>query len=71
MSHQIKLRAHLKKKFTLAEILTILRRILFILESSKDRNIWHRDIKPDNFLANGNGLPDIMDFGEAIKQKKG
>ena len=58
-------------KFTEAEILTILRRLLYILNNSKYGNIWHRDIKPDNILANDNGLPDIMDFGEAIRSEEG
>ena len=70
MSHQIKLRAHLNIKFTEAEILTILSRILKILQKCEIGDIWHRDIKPDNILANDKGLPDLMDFGEAIKQEK-
>ena len=66
MSHQIKLRANLNMKFTVAEILTILKRLLYTVYDGRAANIWHRDIKPDNILANENGLPDLMDFGEAI-----
>ena len=58
-------------KFTEAEILTVLYRLLSILERCKYGNIWHRDIKPDNILANDNGLPDLMDFGEAIRPEQG
>ena len=66
MSHQIKLRADLNMKFTEAEILTILVRLLYILNGGSFGNIRHRDIKPDNILVNELGLPDLMDFGEAI-----
>ena len=66
MSLQIKLRAHLTMKFTEGEILTILVRLLIILDMSSDANLWHRDIKPDNILVNDVGLPDLMDYGEAI-----
>ena len=66
MSRQIKLRAALNMKFTEEEILTILQRLLHILWICAKNKIWHRDIKPDNILANENGLPDLMDFGEAI-----
>ena len=71
MSHQIKLRAHLDMKFTEAEILTILSRLLDILCKGSYGNIWHRDIKPDNIMANDYGLPDLMDYGEAIRAEKG
>ena len=34
-------------------------------------NIWHRDIKPDNILADDDGLPHLMDYGVAIRAEKG
>ena len=71
MSHQIKLRAHLDMKFTEEEILTILCRLLLILLECSLCNIWHRDLKPDNILANYDGLPHLMDYGEAIRAEKG
>ena len=70
MSHQIKLRAHLDMPYTEEEILTILYRLLSILKTGWVGNIWHRDIKPDNILVNERGLPDLMDFGEAIRRHK-
>ena len=67
-AHEIRRRAHHKLRFNEQEILTIFKRLVDILYTCEKNNIFHRDIKPDNILVNKNGLPELMEFGEAIQQ---
>ena len=44
--------------------------ILNALEDCEEKNIVHRDIKPDNVLTNGKGIYKLGDFGEAKSIEK-
>ena len=48
-------------------VLYTLRELLGTLSVLHEKNIWHRDIKPDNILVVSTGRPDIVlaDFGAA------
>ena len=52
-----------------------LKRYLFALfeglERIHNRQIWHRDIKPDNILIRQNGSPVLIDFGAARQELPG
>lgn len=52
-----------------------LKRTLFALfeglERIHNRQIWHRDIKPDNILIRKNGSPVLIDFGAARQELPG
>lgn len=51
--------------FTEEEILGLLTRLLDALQYIHRKNIFHRDIKPDNILISREGLPILIDFGSA------
>jgi serine/threonine protein kinase len=52
-------------KLSLAETANIIDRIASALAHAHDKNIIHRDIKPDNILFDTDGHPYISDFGIA------
>ncbi len=53
------------KRITQAELYGLLVRLLDALDYLHGRQMLHRDIKPDNILVNGRGLPVLIDFGAA------
>lgn len=52
-----------KKQLDEKESLRIIRAIAQSLEYAHAKNIVHRDVKPENIILDGNGLPRITDFG--------
>lgn len=51
--------------FNEEEVLGLLTRLLDALQYIHRKNIFHRDIKPDNVLISREGLPILIDFGSA------
>ena len=47
------------------EVLDLLRQSVMGLEAATEKNVIHRDIKPDNLMIGGNGLVKVSDFGLA------
>ncbi len=47
------------------EVLDLLRQSVMGLEAAAEKNVIHRDIKPDNLMISGNGLVKVSDFGLA------
>ncbi|MBI3207807.1 MAG: serine/threonine-protein kinase, partial [Candidatus Solibacter usitatus] len=51
--------------FTLDAALPILRQIADAVEAAHDKNITHRDLKPDNIKVTPEGVVKVLDFGLA------
>lgn len=49
-------------------LLGVIIRVLDALDHLHQRNLLHRDIKPDNILINRQGLPILIDFGAAREE---
>lgn len=47
------------------EIATIIQQIAYALDYAAERNVIHRDIKPNNIMFDGQGTAYLMDFGIA------
>jgi serine/threonine protein kinase len=47
------------------EVLDLLRQSVMGLEAATEKNVIHRDIKPDNLMISTNGLVKVSDFGLA------
>lgn len=54
-----------KRRFSIAEALSIAERVADALAFAHDRGVVHRDIKPPNIMLVGGGRVKIMDFGIA------
>ncbi|MBI3207275.1 MAG: serine/threonine-protein kinase [Candidatus Solibacter usitatus] len=50
---------------TLDEALPILRQLVDAIEAAHDKNIYHRDLKPDNIKITPQGVVKVLDFGLA------
>ncbi|WP_414618763.1 protein kinase domain-containing protein [Calothrix sp. CCY 0018] len=57
----------IRREFSEAEVLFVMRSILPVLQFVHDKNIIHRDIKPSNIMRHRNGKLFLLDFG-AVKQ---
>ena len=53
------------KRWTQAELLTLLEPLLDALSLLHNQNVLHRDIAPDNIFLLDNGYPVLIDFGAA------
>ena len=58
------------KQFPLSQdaLLGVMVRVLDALDHLHERELLHRDIKPDNILINRKGLPILIDFGAAREE---
>jgi len=55
-----------KELISISQSKAILKDLLHSLKHVHTRNIWHRDIKPDNIMFRGDtGIPVLIDFGAA------
>jgi len=61
-----------KKPLTATELLPLARQVAEAMQAAHERNVWHRDLKPDNLLvrreANGWKVK-LIDFGLAVKHE--
>jgi hypothetical protein len=64
---EIKARHSQKKFYSEKEIFNILRQLTSALVFLQEKNISHRDIKPQNLLLFSEGIFKVADFGEAKK----
>jgi hypothetical protein len=67
---EIEERKKIKKYYTEKELISILKQISSALVFlQKEKNIAHRDVKPENILVFNNGVYKLGDFGEAKMDK--
>ena len=59
-----------KLRFNKAETLELVRNILWGLDYAHNRDVIHRDLKPDNIILTDDGIPVITDFGIAKMMTK-
>ncbi len=59
-----------KKRFSQNETLKIIKYILEGLDYAHQREVIHRDLKPDNIILTEDGIPVITDFGIAKMMTK-
>ncbi|MBI3210733.1 MAG: serine/threonine protein kinase, partial [Candidatus Solibacter usitatus] len=52
-------------KFKLDDALPILRQLVDAIEIAHEKNILHRDLKPDNIKVTPQGVVKVLDFGLA------
>ena len=64
-NQEIKRRIMAKKYYSENEIINILKQIIKAFLFLQDKNIVHRDVKPQNILLFPNNIFKIADFGEA------
>lgn len=59
-----------QRRFPLSQeaLLGVMIRVLDALDHLHNRQLLHRDIKPDNILINKKGLPILIDFGAAREE---
>ncbi|MBI3210027.1 MAG: serine/threonine protein kinase, partial [Candidatus Solibacter usitatus] len=50
---------------TLDDALPLLRQLVDAIEAAHDKNIYHRDLKPDNIKITPQGVVKVLDFGLA------
>ena len=71
LEYLISRRQSKNQAFVQEEILGLLTRLLEALNYLHLRDIFHRDIKPDNIFVTQKGLPILIDFGSARRLDTG
>lgn len=66
---EIKHRAMNKNNYTEEELINVIKQLIDALSYLQEKNIAHRDIKPQNVLIFENRLYKLADFGEAKEVK--
>ncbi len=59
-----------KQSLTVWEVVDVIDKVADALASVHRKNIWHKDIKPQNILLDSRGQPRLIDFGIATVERE-